>query len=109
MPDPLPSAPPLVVFPGLWRSAAALHPSGPGYDWRDRWRALTRLAREFRHSPMRHLLALAGPGERALLPCERIGVGEGSGKLQRHNLDVALGQALARPRGPSPRCGAACA
>jgi hypothetical protein len=67
MPAPLPPAPPFVVYPSIWRQAAALHPSGPGYDWRDRWRTLTRLAREFRRGPLRHLQALCGPGERALL------------------------------------------
>jgi hypothetical protein len=64
---PLPSAPPFIVYPSIWREAVALHPAGPGYDWRERWRALARLARAFRRSPMRHLLALAGPGERALI------------------------------------------
>jgi hypothetical protein len=60
-------APPLVVYPALWRQAAKQHPHGPGYDWRDRWRTLCRLAREFRAGPYLHLLALAGDGERMLI------------------------------------------
>jgi hypothetical protein len=44
--DRLPSAPPLVVYPGLWLQAVEQHPDGLGYDWRERWRCLCRLARE---------------------------------------------------------------
>jgi hypothetical protein len=65
--DAPPPVPPLVVYPSLWRQAVEQHPRGPDYDWRDRWRALTRLAREFRRGPFVHLLALAGRGERALI------------------------------------------
>jgi hypothetical protein len=67
MPAPPHAVPPFVAYPSIWRQACELYPSGPHYCWRERWRCLTRLAHEFRAGPFVHLLALAGPGERALI------------------------------------------